>query len=409
MPPEPHPGQTVGVTTLPDAPAPHAHAWREGRGVILTAGALTVALLPLTVVALVQLPDPPLPGPAIGWIVALCVALHAASLLAQRAPVAAFAAGSAAMLGLALTTVPGSSTAGLMPSAAAYLLLVWQVAATQPRRTSRAALAVGVIGAAVMTASDALSQRTGDAFAVGGEFVALGGVVTAAWALGALARQRRAAAELAAAQRVRQAIAGERERIGRDLHDVVSHGLTVMIAQAEAARTLVDEPRAGAAIDRVTETGRAAMQGLRGMLRVLGDDGDATAPLGPAPTLAGLGELVAAAGSSDRRTELVQRGTPRPLAPDAELALYRAVQEALTNALRHVRPPVTVTVELDWRAHEVEAVVADDGGTGHVAGAAPGGGLVGMAERVARAGGTLRVERGRAWRVRVRLPLEAER
>jgi signal transduction histidine kinase len=405
MPPAAYPGQTVGVTTVPDAPAPRVLAWIEGCGVVVWAAALAVVMLPLTVIALVQLPDPPLPGAAIGWILALCTLLHAASFVARGIPVVAFGIGSAAMLGLALTTVAGSSTAGLMPSAAAYLLLVWQVAATQPRRLSRAALAVGLVGAAVMTAVDALSQRAGDPFAIAGEFVALGGVITAAWALGALARQRRAAADLAATERVRRAIADERARIGRDLHDVVSHGLTVMIAQAEAARTLVDEPRAGEAIDRVAETGRTAMRGLRGMLRVLGEE--TAAPLAPAPSLEALGELVSAASSPERRTDLVQRGTPRPLAPDAELALYRAVQEALTNALRHVRPPMSVTVELDWGADTVVAVVADDGGAGHLD-ASPGGtGLLGMAERVGRAGGSIEVDRGRAWRVRVELPVEA--
>lgn len=378
-----------------------------GRGLAfaLAAAATAVVLLPVTIVSLLQVPEIVPEPPKVVWLVVLAVVLHGVSMLAAWWPTAAFAAGALCMLAIALTPVEGFSSAALLPSSAAFLLLEWQMSARARRPLAIAALVVGLVGACIVTGVD-LVVNAPDVGVLLIEILGLAAVVAAPWAFGALARSRRLASEERSAQRVRQAVAAERIRIGRDLHDVVSHSLTVMIAQAEAARVLVDEPRAGEALGRVAETGRGAMQGLRGMLRVLGDD---TADRVPAPSLADLESLVRDAATGEHRTSFSVHGTPRELAPDVELALYRAVQEATTNAMRHVRPPVRILVEIEWRADEVVATVADDGGAGHVhAEDAPaaGSGLIGMAERVQRAGGTLHVRRGRGWTVTATLPLE---
>ena len=95
-------------------------------------------------------------------------------------------------------------------------------------------------------------------------------------------------------------------------------------------------------------------------------------------------------------------------APDAEVALFRAAQEALTNVVRHVEPPLAATVALDWRDAEVVLSVTDDGGTGPRDAGGAGRGLVGMAERVRHAGGTLEIERGRGWSIRITMTLADE-
>lgn len=379
--------------------------WPDSRGTIVATLICAVLTLPLTVVTLTYgAPESNLALNA--WIIALFVVLHGAALLCGRMPVTAFAIGSGVLLVLALIHIPGLSSAAMMPASAAYLVLVWRMASEGDAKRSLAALLVGLGGAGFITAIDAVRAEYEDPALLLIEAGALAAGIVAAWALGALSHQR----ALATAQRVeehtRRALAQERTRIGRDLHDVVSHSLTVMIAQAEAARVSVDDPEADAALMRVAETGRSAMRGLRGMLRVL-DDG--RAPFAPAPGIDGIRDLVEQARSPEHTIRFAAHGTPLPLAPDAELAAYRLVQEALTNAVRHVRPPLTVDVELDWRDDGVMVSVVDDGGRGAVAASdtAEGVGLIGMRERVQRAGGTLELSRGRGWSVRARLPVEA--
>lgn len=382
-------------------------AWFDGRGPLVAAIVIAVVTLPMTMAVMVQLVELA-PGAFVtGWIVALACLLHAVTLVCHRWPLIAFAAGSIVMLGLALTMLPGFSSAILIPSSAAYLLLMWQAALTQPRPLALGALGTGIAGAGVITVAGLVWNPSRDPFLLALEFASFAGIVAAAWAFGQLARVRRDAATEREEERVRSAVADERTRISRDLHDVVSHSLTVMIAQAEAARVLSDDPRAAASLDRVAETGREAMTGLRGMLTVLEDDTAGT-ELAPPADIGRLGTLVASVVTSDRHASFTERGTPRSLAPDAELALYRSVQEALTNVTRHLRPPMRVRVELDWRPDEVVATVSDDGGDGPTAGSEGARtGLIGMRERVRRAGGSLRIDRGDGWTVRVSVPAGA--
>jgi signal transduction histidine kinase len=374
-------------------------------GVRLAGVVLAAVTFPLTVWMLVQFVVPILGWPIAAWILLLALGLHVAGVLSFWSPRPSFVAGAALMLALALTSVPGMSSAALVPSSATFVLLVWQLASTQPRAIALAGLVISVLGAGVITAVDTVTNDTRELLVIAFEAVALSALVIAGWAWGRDARRRRFADAADAERRVRDAVAAERVRIGRDLHDVVSHALTVMIAQAEAARVLSDTPASTAAIERVAETGRSAMDGLRGMLRLVGDAGS-PAGLAPTPDLRGISALVEGATTPAHRIAFRQDGAIGGLRPDANLALLRATQEALTNVVRHVRPPVNVEVALVWDDDAVVLRVADDGGMGSRDADTGGTGLVGLAERVAQAGGTLEIDRGRGWTVRVTMPVE---
>ncbi|MCP2635518.1 histidine kinase [Microbacterium sp. HD4P20] len=383
----------------------------------LVAAALLCALaLPLSIALLVQVVAPEHGASIALRIGILAGVLHIAGFVCVRFPRTGFAIGALAMLALAATSVPGLSSAALVPSAAVFVLLEWQIASTQEKATAIGAIGVGIAGAGIIAAVDAVANPSPEPLGIGFEGVALAAVVTAGWLLGREARRRRSAAAAWAEQRVEDALAAERARISHDLHDVVSHGLAVMIAQVEAARVLAQRARQESpgsptseapeleTLERAAETGRSAMQGLRGMLRLLDEPGD----LPPVSGLAGIPALVEGAASPAHRVSFLESGRTRALAPDAEVALFRATQEALTNVMRHVEPPLQATVALDWRDDDVVLTVTDDGGTGRRDAAGAGRGLVGMAERVRHAGGTLQVERGRGWSIRITMPLTDE-
>lgn len=218
------------------------------------------------------------------------------------------------------------------------------------------------------------------------EGVSLVAAVLAAWALGALAHQSRLAEHRRAQESMQRAVSEERARISRDLHDVVSHSPTVMIAQAEAARVVTHSsvsrngPEADAAFERVAETRREAMRGLRSMIHTLGDPG--ASPLAPVSGVDAITGLVEHASSTEHTIGLTVEGAPRRRARDADLAAFRVVQEAVTNAIRHLRPPTRIDVSLDWQETETVITVSDDGGPGPLRRAADsnGTGLIGMVE-----------------------------
>jgi signal transduction histidine kinase len=243
------------------------------------------------------------------------------------------------------------------------------------------------------------------------------------------ARLSRAADEAKAA--TERALAAERARIASELHDVVTHNVSVMIVQAGAARKIMasSPPDAEDALLAVEATGREAMTELRNLLGLLSPAGDGTdegarspgqkAPGGGAPVTGpvpaalrpqpGLGELdslirrVSAAGLP---VELAVSGVPRPLPPGADLAAYRVVQEGLTNVLRHAEA-ATASVAVAW-GESLEITVGDDGHGGGAGGRAePGRGLLGLRERLALYGGELAAGPlpDGGWRVRGVLPL----
>ena len=195
-----------------------------------------------------------------------------------------------------------------------------------------------------------------------------------------------------AAERDQQATiaaAAERARIARELHDVVAHSLSVVIAQADGGRYAArqDPSAAVAALHTIATTAREAQAEMRRALGILGDRSDA--PMQPQPGVGELGSLVARTREAGLAVELIEEGRSRPLAPAAGVTLYRVAQEALTNVLKHAGPEARASVALRWEPERVTLVVRDDGSGAGAAGDGRGRGLVGMRERVEPRDGTL--------------------
>jgi signal transduction histidine kinase len=217
-----------------------------------------------------------------------------------------------------------------------------------------------------------------------------------AWSWGALGRAREARRR-AEAQR---AVLEERARIGRELHDVLAHTVSVMVVQAAAADDIfeLDPAKARAAVRQVEESGRQALAELRGFLKTVDEQ--------PSPRLADLAQLASSLSSTGLQVTVRQEGD-RMLGPAVEASVYRIVQESLTNTLRHAQAArANVLVRVGPEHLEVE--VTDDGhGRGRLAGAGSGQGIIGMRERVRILGGTLETgsrEDG-GFRVYARLPV----
>jgi signal transduction histidine kinase len=230
-----------------------------------------------------------------------------------------------------------------------------------------------------------------------------------------LEREREAAAHAAVGE--------ERARIARELHDIVSHNVSVMIVQAGAAReVLATMPaEAGAALAAVERAGRDTMTELRHLLGLLAPAADGTdagdpADLAPQPTLERLTPLVDRIAFAGLPVEVRISGEPRPLPTGIDVTAYRIVQEALTNALKHGSGgKAEVTIRYAERALRVEVLTTGPSVlTGDAVPSPPGGdgagrGLAGLRERVTVYGGDLDARRrlGGGYRVRARLPLDA--
>lgn len=222
-------------------------------------------------------------------------------------------------------------------------------------------------------------------------------------------RRRAIRAEVEAAGQAARAVLEERTRIARELHDIVAHAIGVMVVQAGAAEQVVDDDpeRVRKALNAIRETGTEALGEMRRLVTVLRDDSE-VGLLAPQPGLDGLDELVADARHSGLPVELTVSGRRRMLPAGVDLAAYRIVQEALTNALRHAGGSTQVAVDVRFGNDRIDVEIRDDGvpvsstaGSGH--------GLVGMQERAALYGGTLHAAPlpGRGFVVRARLPLES--
>lgn len=392
-----------GAVNAGEATGTGARAWRSiGRPDAVFAAAFVIVLLPASLLALVQ-GDRPLPPAAIAAVTAQFAALHVLSFTSIRFPAVSF--GVANLVMIALAVLPGSDgvPAAVYPSSAAYLLSFFQIVRHRSRRLGIAALAVGAGGAAIIALMPAVVLEPPARW---GLFIGLAALVTATWAVATLQRVRRQQAEDRDRARLRDAIVAERSRINRDLHDVVAHAMTVMIAQADLARADVEaDPVASAAAMRaVADTGREALRGMRGIV------GAGDAPREPVPGIDDVLADIEGMRSAETATAAAEEGERGRLDAAARIALRFAVREALTNAVRHTAAPRRIDVRMRWCRDRVVIAVVDDGGAGP-AGESPGtgAGLVGMLERVRSAGGE--VEAGpvepAGWRVRVVLPLDS--
>jgi signal transduction histidine kinase len=317
----------------------------------------------------------------------------------RRAPVAA----GAALVGLGLLQLLVVST--LLPADVAALVVVYSLAAYAPRWASRAGLVAGLVAAALaavryyqdLYGAQSLVVVTG----------AIGVTVVAAWALGDLRRarlqqyaglrERARLLELERDQEMRLAATAERARIAREMHDVVAHSLSVVIAQADGGRYAgqADPAAARSALDQISATGRQALADMRSLLGVLREDG--AQEYAPQPDVAAIDQLVADVRASGLDVDLIVEGTPVPMPAGPQLAAYRIVQESLTNVLKHAGPGSRAWVRLHWRPDALEIAVLDDGRGAAAAVADPDGtvpvgtghGLLGMRERAELHGGRL--------------------
>jgi len=232
------------------------------------------------------------------------------------------------------------------------------------------------------------------------------------WVLGELVRSIRNRRQLSAtvatvsterdAALTRADLEAERTRVARDVHDIVAHSLTVVIAQADGARyaTAGDSPAAADAFETIAQTARDALADVRVLLTELRHTQEA----GPQPGLGDVDALLRSMRESGLALEVREFGDRGRMTETRELALYRIVQESLTNALRH--GDGAATLELEWGEQAVDLVVTNSAEAETPESKDGGHGIDGMRERASLAGGELSVHEGSKFRVRARLPLE---
>jgi signal transduction histidine kinase len=341
------------------------------------------------------------------WLFAPLLVAGILPLLARRrfpfgAPAALFTIGSvSSFIDGKLVPFTGATFFSVLASAFLFGLL-------EERRQAVAGLAIALAAAAIVTRNDP-TQGTGDYFGIA---LLFGLVWLAAFALGrklesaAEAERRAERLERQREEQARAAVAEERARIARELHDVVGHSVSVMTVQASAVRRLLrpEQEREREALEVVEQTGREALAEMRRLVGVLRRPEEAPA-LAPQPSLEHLDRLVAQAQESGLPVELRVEGEPAQLPPGLDLTAYRLVQEGLTNAIKHARAS-KADVLVRYGDREVEISVTDDGDGGG-GGGGGGHGLVGMRERVSVYGGQLeagpRPDGG--YGLRARLPL----
>jgi signal transduction histidine kinase len=330
---------------------------------------------------------------------ACALALCGALAWRRRAPLVALAIG-VSLIELSNLAAPALGDSGAFSFA---LLLAIYSAGRYARGRALAVSAALVVAAIPLAAIEPGDPVTFTDFA----FFALffGGP----WAIGLVVRVRRERERVLEGEAER-AVADERTRIARELHDVVSHAISVIVLQARGGRRMLaeDPDETRQALDVIEHAGEQALAEMRRLLGLLRQD-DATLSLAPQPSLRRLDEMVAGIRASGLPVEVVVEGEPVDLPPGVDVSAYRIVQEALTNTLKHAGP-ARARVTVTYGADAVDLSIVDDG-PGDSAGAGGGYGLAGMRERVAIYGGQLETgaRPGGGYALRVRLPLPAAR
>ncbi|MDQ0095947.1 sensor histidine kinase [Paeniglutamicibacter psychrophenolicus] len=295
-------------------------------------------------------------------------------------------------------------TSELLPSQIAVPITVYTLAAFGKRWESFAGLAAGFVGALLASVRVGVWAGGNSLEGMVLNFIGLGLVVLVAWTFGDLARTRRLTLqtledrarrlETEREQERALAAADERNHIAREMHDIVAHSLSVIIAQSDGARYASEHnPEiARETLATIAQTGRSSLQEMRRLLGVLrGGDEASTRPL---PTLADVPELLETTRKSGLEISYTPEGTARRSLPaGAELTAYRVLQEALTNVLKHAGPATTAKVSLTWNSKGLQLAISDNGrGAGALGTSDVGQGLLGMAERVALYDGRVRAE-----------------
>ena len=335
---------------------------------------------------------------------AVAVCFAAALAVRRRAPLAVLAVGLV-VIELDNTVLKGLAEAG------AFLLgiVIGIYSAGRYARGYWAALSIVFVGVSIPLA--AIEPGTPVAFT---DFAFFGMFFGGPYVAGRVIRHRRereqqleseaGALKLERDLKAREAVAEERVRIARELHDVVAHAISVIVLQARGGRRVLhsDPGEAREALDAIERAGEQALTEMRRLLGLL-RDGDEELALAPQPSLARIDDLAASLTETGLPVEVRVEGTPVNLPPGIDVTAYRIVQEALTNTLKHAGPARAFVV-VRYEPGVVELEVLDDG-PGAAGGNGSGHGLAGIGERVAVYGGEFasgrRPEGGYALRARL--------
>jgi signal transduction histidine kinase len=337
--------------------------------------------------------------------------------LRRRAPNTAF--GALLILGVLVAKLSPAVTATAFLGAA---FVLYTVTVEGRKRTGAAALGL-VLAVMLFLAAAGSTTRPRGADAAGAVFVPIALANVIAWMTGYSVRQRRLYVVTLQQQAANSAVAEERLRIARELHDVVAHSMSVIAVQAGYGQYVIDASPDGArdALGAIQATSRDALEEMRRMLGVLrqqdmtpgparadlaggqapdgghAPDGSATArpaPLAPAPGLARLDKLIERTRGAAVRVRLEVSGHPRPAGAGVDLSAYRIIQEALTNVVRHAGTGASCVVHVGYTDADLVIRVTDDGGlpvalpSVSMTSAGTGHGIIGMRERVHLCGGT---------------------
>lgn len=356
-----------------------------------------------------------LPAIVIPVTLLLCLVIALRRRLPEKMLLLAVAVG-VAQLALDVSVVPADF---------ALLVITYTVASNGTRWASRLALTAGLLAAPLSQ----LRWPDGNTSGAGHVAIVVFQMVpfALAWVLGDSLRTRRAyfaqleerAARLEKEReaQAKVAVAAERARIARELHDVVAHNVSVMVVQADGAAYVLDSApdQAKKALETISGTGRQALAEMRRLLGVLRTgEHQESGEYVPQPDVEQLDDLVEQCRSSGLPVDFKIEGTPRPLPSGVELTAYRIVQEALTNTRKHGGPNTGASVRLVYFDDGLGLLVEDDGkGAPHELyeeGGADGRGhgLIGMRERVGMVGGTLDAgpRPGGGFRISALLPLK---
>jgi signal transduction histidine kinase len=347
------------------------------------------------------------------WAVGIPVSLLVAGsvLVRRKHPTVAFA------IALATATVAAAlGSVHAVIAVPAVLVLLYTLAAYRPRRISLRGLLVCL--AAIAVAIISLNRPVASA-RTAWEAIELSVPAVSVWLFGDSIAYRRAhnawledrarRAETERDARAQLAAAAERSRIAREMHDIIAHNLAVIVGLADGGRYAAarSPERSSQALGAIASTGREALGELRRLLGVLTEDDDRAADLAPQPGLTDLEALLDRVRAAGLPVRAVMQGDPGGLSEGQQLTVYRIVQEALTNTLKHAGPAATAEVILGYAGGAVDVQVTDTG-LGAEAGSSDGDGqgLHGMRERAAVYDGTLHAGPGArgGWRVEAHLP-----